>query len=275
MVFFMIDLMSTEKTEILRVALVQTNLYWKDKTANMAMLEEKIMGFEREVDLIVLPEMFSTGFTMDAEEVGEPMNLYTCKWMKLIAKQKKAILTGSVIIKENGKYFNRLLWVEPNGEISWYDKRHLFRMANEDAHFSMGKERKVFECKGWRVLPQICYDLRFPVWSRNRAEGGEMEYDLQLYVASWPTPRVNAWDILLKARAVENLCYSIGVNRIGQDGNAVPYSGHSGAYDFKGEQLVFSANKEEILFVELDNKTLEEYRRRFPAWKDADGFTLE
>lgn len=271
----MIDLMSTEKTEILRVALVQTNLYWKDKTANMAMLEEKIMGFEREVDLIVLPEMFSTGFTMDAEEVGEPMNLYTCKWMKLIAKQKKAILTGSVIIKENGKYFNRLLWVEPNGEISWYDKRHLFRMANEDAHFSMGKERKVFECNGWRVLPQICYDLRFPVWSRNRAEGGEMEYDLQLYVASWPTPRVNAWDILLKARAVENLCYSIGVNRIGQDGNAVPYSGHSGAYDFKGEQLVFSANKEEILFVELDNKTLEEYRRRFPAWKDADGFTLE
>lgn len=271
----MTDLMTAEKTELLRIALVQTDLYWKDKTANMAMLEEKIMGFEQEVDLIVLPEMFSTGFTMDAEEVSEPMNLYTCKWMKLIAKQKKAILTGSAIIKGDGKYFNRLLWVEPNGEISWYDKRHLFRMADEDSHFSMGKERKVFECKGWRVLPQVCYDLRFPVWSRNRTQGGEMEYDLQLYVASWPTPRVNAWDILLKARAVENLCYSIGVNRIGQDGNAVPYSGHSGAYDFKGEQLVFSANKEEILFVDLDYKALEDYRRKFPAWRDADGFSLE
>lgn len=273
--FFMIDSMTTEKNHILRIALVQTDLYWKDRTANLAMLEEKIMNFDQQVDLIVLPEMFTSGFTMDAEEVAEPMNLYTCKWMKQIAAQTKAIITGSAVIKENGQYFNRFLWVEPSGKISWYDKRHLFRMAEEDAHYSMGKERKIFECKGWKILPQVCYDLRFPVWSRNRVEGEEMEFDLMVYVASWPTPRVSAWDILLKARAVENLCYTVGVNRIGQDGNAVPYSGHSGAYDFKGEQLVFSDNKDEVLFVNLDHSVLKEYRDKFPAWRDADRFLLE
>lgn len=271
----MIESMITEKKHILRIALVQTDLYWKDRTANLAMLEEKIMNFDQRVDLIVLPEMFTSGFTMDAEDVAEPMNLYTCKWMKQIAAQTKAIITGSAVIKENGQYFNRFLWVEPSGKISWYDKRHLFRMAKEDAHYSMGKERKIFECKGWKILPQVCYDLRFPVWSRNRVEGEEMEFDLMVYVASWPTPRVSAWDILLKARAVENLCYTVGVNRIGQDGNAVPYSGHSGVYDFKGEQLVFSDNKDEVLFVNLDHSVLKEYRDKFPAWRDADRFLLE
>lgn len=258
----------------IKIALVQTDLYWKDKTANMAMLEEKIRGIDREVDLIVLPEMFSTGFTMDAKEVAEPMNLHTSKWMKQMALQTQAVVTGSVIINDKGRYFNRLMWVGPDGIIDWYDKRHLFRMANEDEYYKMGKERKVFQLKGWNIMPQVCYDLRFPVWSRNRVNEGNFEYDMIFYVANWPSPRIGAWDTLLKARGVENLSYAIGVNRIGEDGNSVPYSGHSGAYDFKGETLTFSADKEEILFVELDFESLQQYREKFPAWMDADRFDL-
>jgi omega-amidase len=147
-------------------------------------------------------------------------------------------------------------------------------MAGEDAPYEMGRERKVFEWKGWKIMPQICYDLRFPVWSRNTIKNGKQEYDLILFVANWPSPRINAWDILLKARSVENLSYSIGVNRIGEDGNAVPYSGHSGAYNFKGETMVFSDNKEEILFVDLDLQDLLEYRKKFPAYMDSDRFDL-
>lgn len=259
----------------LNVALVQTDLFWKDRTANLAMLEEKIMNLEKKVDLIVLPEMFSTGFTMDAEEVAEPMNFTTTRWMKQMAKQMNSVVTGSLVIKENGFFYNRLIWVDPNGSVDWYDKRHLFRMAEEDAHYAMGKQRKVFFCKGWRILPQVCYDLRFPVWSRNRIDGHLLEYDLAVYVASWPSPRISAWDTLLKARAIENLSYTLGVNRIGQDGNLVPYSGHSGAYDFKGEILTFSANEEVILSVSLDYESLMQFREKFPAWMDADEFQFK
>lgn len=258
----------------LKVALVQTDLYWKDKTANMAMLEEKLLNLQSGIDLIVLPEMFTTGFTMDAKEVAEPMNFTTTKWMKQIAAQTQAMITGSIVIEEKGNYYNRLLWVSPDGKVDFYDKRHLFRMADEDAHYEMGKERKVFEWKGWRIMPQICYDLRFPVWSRNKVKDGEMEYDIVLYVASWPSPRISAWDILLKARSVENLSHSIGVNRIGTDGNGISYSGHSAVYNFKGETLVFAETKEEISYVDLDLISLQEYRMKFPAWMDADGFDL-
>lgn len=261
-------------TSPLKIALVQTDLYWKDKTANMAMLEEKLMNLSSDVDLVVLPEMFSTGFTMDAKEVAEPMNFTTTKWMKQVASQTQAVVTGSIVVEENGLFYNRLLWVRPDGKVDHYNKRHLFRMAGEDAHYDMGKERKVFEWKGWRIMPQICYDLRFPVWSRNKVQNGVLDYDLLLYVASWPSPRIGAWDILLKARAVENLCYATAVNRIGQDGNGIPYSGHSAMYNFKGETLAFSDNKEEILFIELDHNSLLEYREKFPAWMDADGFEL-
>lgn len=259
----------------LRIAMVQTKLYWKDKTANMAMLEEKIMNLDGGVDLVILPEMFTTGFTMEADEVGEPMNLDTTKWMKQMAAQTNALVTGSAIINVNGKHFNRLLWISPDGNGGTYDKRHLFRMANEDAHFEMGTERKVFEWKGWKIMPQICYDLRFPVWSRNRVIENELEYDLIFYVANWPSPRVGAWDVLLQARAVENLSYSIGVNRVGEDGYGIPYSGHSAAYNFKGERLSYLEDKEDILYTELEYSSLQEYRAKFPAWKDGDGFELK
>ncbi|MGY6744684.1 MAG: amidohydrolase [Cecembia sp.] len=258
----------------LRLALVQTDLYWKDRTANLAMLEEKIMNLEKQVDLIILPEMFTTGFTMDAEEVAEPMNFYSTKWMKQMASQTGAVITGTIVVREGEDFYNRLLWVKPSGELSKYDKRHLFRMAQEDHHYSMGTERLVLEWKGWKIFPQVCYDLRFPVWSRNTVVGNQLEYDLVFFVASWPHPRIQAWDILLQSRAIENLSYSVGVNRVGQDGNAITYSGHSAAYNFKGERLVYLEDEERVLYVSLKYDDLSLYREKFPAWRDADQFTL-
>jgi omega-amidase len=261
--------------ENLKVALIQTDLYWQDRGANLANLEEKIWAMDRGVDLIVLPEMFPTGFTMHVEEMAEPMNFTTTKWMRQMAAQTKAVVTGSVIIKEAGKFFNRLLWVNPEGEVTFYDKRHLFRMAHEEKCFDMGQQNVFVELKGWKILPQICYDLRFPVWSRNIGDKeGKGLYDLAFYIASWPASRITAWDILLKARAVENLAFVIGVNRTGRDGNDIQYNGHSGAYDFKGNSLAFSEEKEEILHAELDYKQLVEFREKFPAWKDADSFQI-
>ena len=257
----------------LEIALVQTSLYWQDKQANLSMLEEKIWAMDRKVDLIVLPEMFPTGFSMNAEELAEPMNFTSSKWMKQIASQTKAVVTGSMIIKEGELFYNRLLWVTPEGDVSFYDKRHLFRMVGEEGHYSMGEKNITVELKGWKILPQVCYDLRFPVWSRNKTDG-EGLYDLVFYVACWPASRIAAWDILLKARAVENLCYSVGVNRVGQDGRGIAHNGHSGAYDFKGNTLAFSDDVEEILFLELDYESLQAYRKKFPAWKDADAFTI-
>lgn len=259
----------------LRLALFQTDLYWQDRGANLAMLEEKIWSIQEPVDLMVLPEMFTTGFSMNAREMAEPMNFTTTKWMKQMAAQTGSVITGSLIIKESNNFYNRLLWVEPEGKVSCYDKRHLFRMANEEAHYNMGNDQIILNLKGWKILPQICYDLRFPVWSRNRTdEKGSCLYDMVFYVASWPASRVSAWDILLKARGVENLSYSLGVNRIGEDGTGVIYNGHSAAYDFKGDTLTFTPDVEEILFLELDYDKLRQYREKFPAWRDADQFDL-
>lgn len=239
------------------------------------MLEEKIWNLDQQVDIIVLPEMFTTGFTMDVVAMAEPMNLIGTKWLKQMASQTKAVVTGSIIISENGNYYNRLIWAQPDGKILTYDKRHLFRMAKEDHFFDMGKDRKIFKWKGWNILPQVCYDLRFPVWARNRAnEQGEMEYDLCFYIASWPAPRSRAWDILLPARAVENLCYSLGVNRIGTDGNNIDYAGHSALYDFKGRKLADAEENEKHVVVTISYEDLLEYRAKFPAWKDADPFFL-
>lgn len=260
------------------MALFQSNLHWHDRAANLAMFEEKIWQLPKKVDIIILPEMFTTGFSMDAESHAEPMNLHSTKWMKQMASQTGSVVTGSIIVKENGKFFNRLLWVTPAGNITHYNKRHLFGMAQEDLHYDKGQERVFVEYKGWKIMPQICYDLRFPVWSRNRVldkDKGEMEYDLAFYIASWPQVRVSAWDILLKARAVENLCYTVGVNRIGEDGNGIPHCGHSGAYDFKGETLAFGEEKENILLVELDKHALTAYRQKVPFWKDGDLFELK
>jgi len=258
------------------LALFQSDLYWQDRGANLAMFEEQVWQLKEKVDIIVLPEMFTTGFTMDAATQSEPMNLHTTKWLKQMAMQTQAILTGSLIIKENNNFYNRLLWVTPEGEVSHYDKRHLFRMAQEDHHFDMGRKNIILECKGWKILPQVCYDLRFPVWSRNQATAnGEMDYDLAFYVASWPASRVNAWDILLKARAVENLCYTVGVNRVGVDGNGVGYCGHSAAYDFKGNTLATAGEEVNLLTVKLEHEALFAYRKKFPAWKDMDPFELK
>ncbi|MCS5491976.1 amidohydrolase [Algoriphagus limi] len=260
----------------LQIALIQTDLFWKDRVANLAMLEEKIWQIQGPVDLILLPEMFPTGFTMEVKEVGEPMNLHVTKWMQQMAKQKKSVVAGSAIIHESGKYYNRLLWVSPSGKVDFYDKRHLFRMADEHQLFSAGNQLPIFEIKGWKICPQICYDLRFPVWSRNKVQSeGQLAYDLIFYVASWPAARVSAWDALLPARAIENLAYSIGLNRVGTDGNKILYNGHSAAYDFKGECLLNFGEEESIQIVNLDLEKLKEYRKKFPAWRDGDSFQLE
>ncbi len=262
------------KAPELRIALVQTDLYWKDKVANLAMLEEKIWEIEGEIDLLILPEMFPTGFSMDAAELAEPINLTVTKWMKQIASQLNATVTGSVIISENQQFFNRLLWVSPTGDLSWYDKRHLFRMASEEKVFSAGEKLPIFDLKGWKICPQICYDLRFPVWSRNNSHKGELEYDVIFYVASWPAARVSAWDALLPARAIENLSYSVGVNRVGEDGNAISYVGHSAVYDFKGSRILDLGESETIQQVKLDASQLAAYREKFPAWLDSDSFQI-
>ncbi len=254
----------------LRLALIQSEIYWQQKEANLATFEEKIWQITEPVDVIVLPEMFQTGFSMEHETLSEPMNLTTFKWMKQMAAQKKAIVTGSYMVKEKGQVFNRLLWMQPDGQYKTYDKRHLFRMADEDQSYAMGQERIIVEWKGWKICPLICYDLRFPVWSRNR----NLEYDLLLYVANWPAARVSAWDSLLKARAIENVSYALGVNRVGQDGNEIAYNGHTGVYSPKGDTLAFS-DKEEILLVDLNKRELDSFRSKFPAHLDADEFELK
>ncbi len=256
----------------LKVTLIQADLHWQNPTANLAMLEEKIWEIGEPTDLIVLPEMFTTGFTMEAATHAEVMNFTTMKWMKQQAAQTGAVVTGSYIVKEAGSFYNRLLWVEPDGNVATYDKRHLFRMANEDNTFTMGEERIICEWKGWRICPLICYDLRFPVWSRNQYLEAEkrMDYDLLLYVANWPAARISAWDILLQARAVENLSYVVGVNRVGQDGNGISYNGHSAMIDFKGTQQKLLTDNVTIHTQTLSGDELLTYREKFPAYLDAD-----
>ena len=202
------------------------------------------------------------------------MNLGVTKWMKQMAAQTGSVLTGSAIIQEGGNFFNRLLWVLPDGTIKQYDKRHLFRMAEEDKTFSEGEKLPIFSLNGWNICPQVCYDLRFPVWSRNHQKDGAAAYDLIFYVASWPAVRISAWDSLLPARAIENLSYSLGVNRVGEDGNGIGYNGHSGAYDFKGAQIAFLGETDQFQIVRLEAKKLDEFRDKFPAWMDADDFLI-
>ena len=259
----------------LKIALVQTSLYWEDKEANRAQLEEKIFSISEQVDLIVLPEMFNTGFSMEAQKLAEPMKLHTFKWMQQMAAQKQAVITGSYIVNDGGDYFNRLIWMHPDGSYEQYDKRHLFRMAEEHQHFSMGKQDLIVELKGWKIKPLVCYDLRFPVWSRNTVKQEELAYDLLLYVANWPAARVSAWDALLKARAIENLSYSLGVNRVGEDGKGIPYNGHSAVYNFKGESLLDLGEEEQVKIISLSAEELKRGREKFPAHLDADNFSLD
>ena len=259
----------------LKVALVQTSVFWEDKEANLKHFGNLLSQVEPNTDLVILPEMFNTGFSMKSESLFETMSGETVSWMKKQATKLNAVITGSVIIKEDGKFYNRLLWVTPAGNTSFYDKRHLFRMGEEDQHYSAGKERRVFELKGWRLMPQVCYDLRFPVWSRNTVnELVEFEYDVVFYAANWPQRRIHHWDALLKARAIENQSYVLAVNRIGLDGMGIDYPGHSSVIDPLGEIIAWNERAETILYASLSKKALNEYRDLFPAWKDADGFSV-
>jgi omega-amidase len=261
----------------LRLTAIQTALHWEDPVANRAMLEEKIWKIGEPTDVILLPEMFTTGFTMNAAPVAEAMNLHTTRWLTQMADQTGALLLGSVIIRESsGKYVNRLIWAEPGGTVKTYDKRHLFRMAQEHTVYSAGSQRLIGHWKGWKICPLVCYDLRFPVWSRNRfdAETRSLEYDLLVYVANWPQPRVSAWDALLKARAIENLSFVAGVNRVGSDPLGTVYNGHSAVLDPRGNPVWYGGEAETVQTVTLDATLLREHRERFPAYLDADDYRL-
>jgi omega-amidase len=261
----------------LSITIIQSSVHWENSTANLAAFEEKIWKVEKPTDVIILPEMFSTGFSMKPAGLAEMMNQNTFRWMKQMASQTGALIIGSFIAKENGHYFNRLLWMEPDGSYRTYDKRHLFRMADEHKVYTSGENKFIGTWKGWNIFPLVCYDLRFPVWSRNGWNSADkrMNYDLLIYVANWPQPRVTQWDTLLRARAIENLSYVAGVNRVGDDGNGVPYSGHSAAIGPKGEEIFFAGESEIIKTVRLEYETLIAHRSKFPAYLDADNFTID
>jgi omega-amidase len=261
----------------LKITLIQSELHWEDIDANLAMFEEKIWRINGTTDVIVLPEMFTTGFTMAAHKYGELMNMRTFKWMKQMADQTSALILGSYIVKVHDRYYNRLIWMEPGGNFKTYDKRHLFRMANEHKTYAAGESLLIATWKGWRICPLVCYDLRFPVWSRNKWDNNtkRLAYDVAIYVANWPTTRIDAWDTLLRARAIENVSYVVGVNRIGQDGNGVEHNGHSSVISPKGEPIFSNEGAETIHSVELNANSLSAFRDRFPSYLDADDFTLE
>ena len=240
------------------------------------MLEGKINELYQKAEIVVLPEMFSTGFSMNAETLAETMEGPTVDWMKRISAENRLILTGSLIIKEEKKYYNRLIWMMPNGEYGYYDKRHLFAYSGEDKDFSSGNKRLITSVKGWKLNMLVCYDLRFPVWARQspKDENRGYEYDVLVYVANWPERRSHAWKTLLCARAIENQCYVIGVNRVGRDGNDINYSGNSLVIDPLGEVLYHMADDEDVFTITLQKERLEEVRTKFPFLKDADGFII-
>jgi omega-amidase len=254
----------------LNVAVVQTELAWHDRQANLEhfdLLLEPLNG----VDLVVLPEMFTTGFTMESASLAEPEDGPTSEWMLQQARRLDAVVTGSIIVQAaDGSHRNRLLWARPDGELLHYDKRHLFRMAGEHEHFSPGERQVQFELKGWRIRPLICYDLRFPVWSRDA-----QHTDLLLYTANWPGARRLHWNRLLPARAIENLCYVAGVNRVGIDGKGFAYTGDTQVLDFQGESLFNAGEADGVFEVTLNAAELAAYRTRFPAYLDADTFDIE
>jgi len=254
----------------LKISLLQTNLFWGNKDLNYKQFESLFKQLDEKSDLIVLPELFNTGFNMDVENLFEFHGGFFYTWMHEWAVRLDACLCGSVIVKENDRYYNRFYAISPKGELARYDKRHLFRMGDEHQYFVQGTVRSVFEYKGWKIAPFICYDLRFPVWIRNT-----QNYDLAIFCANWPESRRDAWITLLKARAIENLTYVAGVNRVGVDGNGVAHAGDSMVIGPEGSTLgQLQAHEEGIISVALDQGILHEYRNRFPAWQDADSFNL-
>jgi len=250
----------------LTVTLIQTEIIWENIPANLAMFDEKIDRISEKTDVIILPEMFTTGFTMNVEKVAEPMTGSAVSWLVAKARQKQAHIAGSVIIEENKKYFNRLVWAKPDGEIVTYDKKHLFRMAGEHKVYSPGSRHLTVEVKGWKLRTFICYDLRFPVWSRNIGN----VYDAGIYTANWPARRAHHWKLLLPARAVENQCYVIAVNRVGEDGNNCAYSGDSSIIAPTGEILFQKTEVPCIHTAVLNYERVKQFRETFAAWQDAD-----
>lgn len=253
----------------LNLALIQSHLIWEDPEANRKMFDEKIEAISEDIDLIVLPEMFSTGFTMNPNHIDPSEGATTLKWMQKKAVEKNTAIVGSIICHEDGKNYNRLYFVYPDGEFKQYDKKHTFTLAGEDKVFNAGNSKTIIEFKDFKLFPLICYDLRFPVWARNVDN-----YDALIYVANWPTPRIQAWDTLLKARAIENMAYCIGVNRIGTDGLGYDYSGHSAAYNVLGDKIVFT-DVEEIVYATLDKKHIDSTREKLKFLEDRDQFNLK
>jgi omega-amidase len=260
-------------SENLRATLIQTALDWHDPAANRRRFDRLTATLANQTDLVMLPEMFSTGFTMAAQQVAEPVDGPTTNWMRATAAKLNAVVTGSVVIRDGDDYFNRLIWMRPDGRYDTYDKRHLFRMASEQNHYAPGTRRLIVDLKGWKISPLICYDLRFPVWSRNRI-GTPEGYDVLIYVANWPERRRYPWQTLLRARAIENMSYCIGVNRVGSDASGVDHTGDSAALDFLGQPLCPDLEGEAVQTVSLDYAKLQSFREKFGAHKDADEFSL-
>lgn len=255
--------------QTLKIAIIQSNLIWEDPSANRIFFHNTINEIKEQVDLLILPEMFSTGFTMNPIEVAETMQGETIQWMQTIAKSSKSAILGSLIIKENDRFYNRLVFVYPTGELVKYDKKHLFTLAGEDKVYTAGHEKVIIDYNGFKICPLICYDLRFPVFSRNVEA-----FDLLIYVANWPKPRINAWDVLLKARAIENQCFVIGVNRIGTDNNQLDYIGHSQAVDFLGNSIIEPQENEGVFILTINKNELISTRKKLDFLSDRDAFTL-
>jgi omega-amidase len=265
--------------QFLSITTIQSDLHWEGKEANLNMFEEKILQIKEKTNIVVLPEMFTTGFSMRPDLLAENMDGQSVRWMKKIANKKGIVLVGSLIIQEEENYFNRLIWMLPNGEFGYYDKRHCFSLAGEDEHYASGTKRLIASVGGWKINLCICYDLRFPVWTRQVIHADPdkepaPEYDVLIYVANWPEKRSHAWKSLLTARAIENQSYVVGVNRVGNDGNGLAHSGNSMVVDPLGKILYEKENDEDINTSILDKSLLEDVRTNFPFWKDADHFLI-
>ena len=256
----------------LKLTLIQTHLHWEDKGANLAFLEQKIVNLDAPTEIVILPEMFNTGFSMQPELHAETMEGPSVEWMRRIAMTQKIILTGSLMIQEGDQYYNRLIWMLPNGEYGHYDKGHLFAFGGEDQHYTAGIKRLIASVKGWKINLQICYDLRFPIWARQATNN---EYDVLIYVANWPEKRSHAWKTLLVARAIENQAFVVGVNRVGLDGNNIAHSGNSMIVGPLGEVMYHCQDQEAVFQITLHREELETTRNLFPFWKDADFFTIQ
>jgi len=248
----------------LKITIIQTEIFWENTDANIKMFDKKINSISEHTDLILLPEMFSTGFTMNAPKLAQSMKGSVVAWLMRKSAEKKASIAGSIIARERKKFFNRLIWAKPSGELIFYDKKHLFSMAGEEKIFTAGKKKIIVELNGWKIMPSICYDLRFPVWSENSGA----KYDLAFYSANWPDIRFYAWKSLLCARAIENQCYVAGINRIGKDGNSIGYGGNSAVIDPFGKPLFEAESKPSVHTEELSYEKMQEFRESFPVLHD-------